>query len=610
MLLMRRLLCATALMALFVCALPSWAAAPAAKIGQNSYDTLAMALEAAKDGDTITLLIGTHTERVTLNKDGITLNGAELARTLISGSNSGTSITIDGAKDITLSNITLIKSDTTIKIKNDAEVTLRNCVLYPGKDGVAVHIEDNSDVDILHNTFYTSDVAIDSDSEKLEIKNNIFDNVGGIFPKSGGADPDKFTAEDNRRQSSTSFGAEDLSAGTQDEYEGLSTFAFVDTEDYDFHHTSSAGSTFLTGEDKTPIAGAYSGSQADTIPFPPQDVKATAKTNENTVTLSWSKNNAARMSCDSDTASCGYKIYYDNDASSKVEGIITLTEYKGRGAMDGATAADSGYKVVSTSSSVTLINLSPSITKPASPVIDEDRTEFSSGKLKIYWAPVAEAAGYKVTWSETDNPSNTDSKDVDDPETSDDMKSYTITGLENLVSYDIRVIAYAKDRFYFAITAFDAKGESDAIEEVYADLGNPVDGDPSAAITAFPEEIIGHPNLPNEGCFIATAAFGHYSEAHVHVLRDFRDRYLVTSSPGQALVAWYYRQGPYAAHWLNQHDRAKPWVRAALAPMIGAAGTLLGTSTAEKWAMALLLTTLLFTLRRRTARIRLAQVIA
>ena len=44
-------------------------------------------------------------------------------------------------------------------------------------------------------------------------------------------------------------------------------------------------------------------------------------------------------------------------------------------------------------------------------------------------------------------------------------------------------------------------------------------------------------------CFIATAAFGSRQERNVRVLREFRDRRLLTSKTGRAFVRWYYRRG-------------------------------------------------------------------
>jgi C1A family cysteine protease len=71
------------------------------------------------------------------------------------------------------------------------------------------------------------------------------------------------------------------------------------------------------------------------------------------------------------------------------------------------------------------------------------------------------------------------------------------------------------------------------------------------------------------GCFIATAAFGTPMAGQVAILRQFRDRYLLTNYTGQKFVAWYYRHGPAAAHYIASKPLAKATVRVALYPLIG-----------------------------------------
>jgi hypothetical protein len=71
------------------------------------------------------------------------------------------------------------------------------------------------------------------------------------------------------------------------------------------------------------------------------------------------------------------------------------------------------------------------------------------------------------------------------------------------------------------------------------------------------------------GCFIATAAFGSPMAGQVEILRQFRDRYLLTNAAGKKFVAWYYRNGPFAAHWIEDKPVAKAAVRTALYPLIG-----------------------------------------
>ena len=70
------------------------------------------------------------------------------------------------------------------------------------------------------------------------------------------------------------------------------------------------------------------------------------------------------------------------------------------------------------------------------------------------------------------------------------------------------------------------------------------------------------------GCFIATAAYGSYLDPHVYVLRNFRDRYLLTNSLGQAFVDSYYRYSPPVADFISKHETIKLAARWALTPVV------------------------------------------
>jgi hypothetical protein len=71
------------------------------------------------------------------------------------------------------------------------------------------------------------------------------------------------------------------------------------------------------------------------------------------------------------------------------------------------------------------------------------------------------------------------------------------------------------------------------------------------------------------GCFIATAAFGSPLAGQVEILRQFRDRYLLTNAMGKKFVSWYYRNGLVAANFIKDKPLAKAAVRVALYPLIG-----------------------------------------
>jgi hypothetical protein len=71
------------------------------------------------------------------------------------------------------------------------------------------------------------------------------------------------------------------------------------------------------------------------------------------------------------------------------------------------------------------------------------------------------------------------------------------------------------------------------------------------------------------GCFIATAAFGSPLAGQVEILRQFRDRYLLTNNPGQKFVAWYYRNSPAVANYIQDKPLVKAAIRVSLYPLIG-----------------------------------------
>jgi uncharacterized repeat protein (TIGR02543 family) len=70
------------------------------------------------------------------------------------------------------------------------------------------------------------------------------------------------------------------------------------------------------------------------------------------------------------------------------------------------------------------------------------------------------------------------------------------------------------------------------------------------------------------GCFIATAAYGSPLHSYVRILRDFRDKYLMPSKLGRALVDIYYKYSPSVADFIMKHKVLKVAVRFSLLPVI------------------------------------------
>jgi hypothetical protein len=71
-------------------------------------------------------------------------------------------------------------------------------------------------------------------------------------------------------------------------------------------------------------------------------------------------------------------------------------------------------------------------------------------------------------------------------------------------------------------------------------------------------------------CFIATAAYGSPMENHVKILRNFRDRYLLSWTGGTWFVKTYYRFSPPLADFIAIHDSLRIMVRLSLLPAVGA----------------------------------------
>lgn len=71
----------------------------------------------------------------------------------------------------------------------------------------------------------------------------------------------------------------------------------------------------------------------------------------------------------------------------------------------------------------------------------------------------------------------------------------------------------------------------------------------------------GKATAKKEGCFIATAVYGDPELHRVMLLRDFRDRRLMTTVGGRTFVSAYYAISPPIASWLQLHPNAAASVR-------------------------------------------------
>ena len=127
--------------------------------------------------------------------------------------------------------------------------------------------------------------------------------------------------------------------------------------------------------------------------------------------------------------------------------------------------------------------------------------------------------------------------------------------------------------YYYRVRAHNAVGYSTSYSnEAYATAAAPAAGGGGGG----------------GGCFIATAAFGSPLESHVQILRDFRDRVLLSSSAGKAFVDFYYKTSPAISDKIAPSEGLRLITRLLLMPVIGVAYLIMH--------LGMLMTLLLFTI--------------
>ncbi len=521
----------------------------------TDYPTIQSALDAAEDlastytGTTYKVFVerGTYNESLTL-KNNINLEGRETARTIIAGGGTETLVIADNVS-ASIRKFTFLNAAVGIQVQNSSDLTIQNNVFIVGSGGTAIQVQSSSSTSITNNTFYQNGAAISRDAD-IEIVNNIFSNNGTAINM-----PTAFTGiKYNLFYSNTTdgpTGSNSIPDTTHPDANPL--FVAPSSPLYDFHVKQGSPAidtgdsalndvidTTSTGVSTRSDIGAYGGSNADAYPFPVQDLTGSASS-DTSILLTWSANNSYLVTNTSDPG--WYKAYY----SLNVHEAGDVYTY------ETGTVTDT---------SILISGLTPTVTEPSTPTnID---TSPLDGKIVVTWSAVDGATGYYIHYG-------INSIDENDPIPVKNATTHTIEGLTNYQDYMIAVSAYAQATYYVAVTAIDntdSMHESDYSSEISVGVGPELESANSEIVTDYPEPVVPYPNLKNEGCFIATAAFGHYSAPQVQALRAFRDRYLKTNSWGRAFVSWYYKTSPALAGFINGHPALKPLVRAALAPAV------------------------------------------
>ena len=78
----------------------------------------------------------------------------------------------------------------------------------------------------------------------------------------------------------------------------------------------------------------------------------------------------------------------------------------------------------------------------------------------------------------------------------------------------------------------------------------------------------GSPQWDMGPCFIATAAYGSPMHPYVNMLREFRDKRLMTNRPGRAFVKLYYKYSPPVARFISKDGSLRFFARLDLAPVV------------------------------------------
>lgn len=72
--------------------------------------------------------------------------------------------------------------------------------------------------------------------------------------------------------------------------------------------------------------------------------------------------------------------------------------------------------------------------------------------------------------------------------------------------------------------------------------------------------------LPTPYCFIATAVYESPYSYEVLLLRQYRDRYLSSTTIGRLVICLYYKLSPPLAEWLSKRSWAKYFARKVIMP--------------------------------------------
>ncbi len=156
--------------------------------GQN-YLTIQSAVDAAKEGDVVSVNDGVYSENVVIKKSGISIIGKNKDKAIIDGKKASSGIKIDQAGNVTLSGLTIRNSggsgtsDAGVTIYSAKDDIVINMILINNIVGVSIYTESNNNIisgnEIKSNINYG--IFVYSSGNNKIYNNNIQENKIGIY---------------------------------------------------------------------------------------------------------------------------------------------------------------------------------------------------------------------------------------------------------------------------------------------------------------------------------------------------------------------------------------------------------------------------------------------